>query len=152
MPETWKRDTPGITGCAIAIALGVGTLIGSRDFTDLGAVFPRTIGGLMIVFGLLYIVLALRKPVPQARPEAGSNPRRFATMVVMLAWAFALQPVGFLFTSVCASVALLLIAQYDRWTARTAWIYALSTAVVVSGLYALFRVILQVPLPVGLFW
>jgi putative tricarboxylic transport membrane protein len=152
MPETWKRDTPGLVGCAIVIALGCAALAGSTDFTPLGAVFPRTIAGLMIAFGLLYIVLTLRRPMPQVRADAGSNPRRLGTMAVMLAWAFALQPVGFLFSSICASVALLMLAQYDRWTARTAFLYALATAIVIGGLYSLFRFALQVPLPVGLFW
>lgn len=152
MAEAWKLDVPGVAGCGIVIAVGVAGLIFSDDFTPLGAVFPRTVAGLMIAFSILYIVLVLRRPVPQARGAPGSTPRRVGAMVVMLVWAFALQPVGFLFSSVCASVALLLLAQHERWTARTATVYALATGAVIAGLYSLFRFALQVPLPVGLFW
>lgn len=152
MRDGWQRDVPGIVGCVIAAVVGAAAIATSGDFSSLGAVFPRTIAGLMIVFALMYIVLAVRRPMPPTRPEAGSTPRRVGTIGVMLAWAFALQPVGFLFSSVCASTALLLLAQYDPWRPRTAIGYALATAVVIGGLYALFRFVLQVPLPVGLFW
>ncbi len=152
MAEARKFDAAGVASCGIVIAVGIAAIAFSGEFAPLGAVFPRTVAGLMIAFALLHIVLVLRRPVPQPRAAPSSTPRRVGAMVVMLAWAFALQPVGFLFSSVCASVALLLLAQYDRWTARTASMYALATAAVIGGLYSLFRFVLQVPLPVGLFW
>ncbi len=147
-----RPDWGGIVGCALAAAIGIAAIATSGDFSPLGSVFPRTIAGLMVVFALSYIVLALRRPKSVDEPAAGSRPRRFGTAVVMLAWAFLLQPVGFLFTSICASIALLLLAQYERWTARTAIVYAFAIALILGGLYALFRFALQVPLPVGLFW
>ncbi len=42
---------------------------------------------------------------------------------------------------------LLLLAQHDRWTPRTATLYGAAGAVVVLGLYVLFKMVLQVPLP-----
>lgn len=149
---TPRPDVAGLVGCAIATVLGIGALFASRDYSPLGSVFPRTIAALMIVFALAYAITTLRRPKPVSRPTAGSTPRRAATMVVMLAWAFALAPVGFLFSSVVASLALLLIANHDRWTARTVLLYGLSMALVLGALYSLFRFALQVPLPVGLFW
>lgn len=146
------RDVPGLIGCLLAVALGIAAIATSGDFSPLGAVFPRAISALMIVFGLAYVVIALRRPLPKPSAAPGSALRRIGTVAVMLAWAFALQPVGFLTSSVCASAALLLLAQHDRWTVRTALLYALATSLVVGGLYALFRFVLQVPLPVGLFW
>lgn len=146
------RDVPGLIGCGLAIGLGVAAIATSGDFSSLGAVFPRAISGLMIVFALGYIALALRRPLPKPAAGPGSALRRIGTVVVLLGWAFALQPVGFLASSVCASTALLLLAQHDRWTLRSVLLCSLFTALVVGGLYTLFRFILQVPLPVGLFW
>ena len=143
-------------GCAVAILIGVAALATSGDFSALGAVFPRTIAGLMIVLALLYLALAWRdaRPAPweQEQREPASRLRQFGVAVVMLAWSFLIVPLGFLFTSVCACIALLLLAQHDRWSARTALGYGLSTVVVLFALYSLFRFALQVPLPVGVFW
>lgn len=147
-----RRDVPGLVGCAIAAAIGVAALAASSDFSPLGAVFPRTVAGLMVAFALFYIVQALRRPTPAARQEAGSWLRRIGTAVGMLAWAFALAPVGFLFSSVCACLLLLLLAQHEPWTPRTALGYGLAMLLVLGALYSLFRFALQVPLPVGLFW
>lgn len=153
------RDSAGMAGCVIVIVIGVAALATSGDFSPLGSVFPRTIAGLAILLSLLYLVLEWRgraRPAtaaasaPAAAQEA-SKPRQFGVAVVMLAWAFLLVPLGFLFTSVCASVALLLLAQHGRWSARTAFGYGCSTLLVLAALYALFRFALQVPLPVGVF-
>lgn len=146
-----RRDVPGLVGCACAIAIGIAAIAFSGDFSPLGAVFPRTISGVMIALAVLYAFFALRRPRRVAVMESGSTPRRAGVIVVMLVWAFALQPVGFLFTSTCATFALLLIAQYNRWSARTALIYGFSLALVIGLLYLLFSHVLQVPLPVGVF-
>jgi hypothetical protein len=151
MAETPRRDVPGLVGCALAVVLGVAAIAHSGDFSALGSVFPRTIAGLMIVLAVLYAVLAWRRPRPRARAEPASTPRRAATAGVLLAWAFLLEPLGFLFTSAIACLALLLIAQYDRWTPRTAVFYGGATLLVLAALYTLFKVVLKVPLPVGVF-
>ena len=59
-------------GCAVAILIGVAALATSGDFSTLGAVFPRTIAGLMIVLALLYLALAWR----DARPAPGEQEQR----------------------------------------------------------------------------
>jgi putative tricarboxylic transport membrane protein len=144
-----QRDVAGLVGCAVAAAIGVAVLAVSGDFSMLGSVFPRTVAALMVAFSLLYAYHALRRPRPAVVQEAGSWPRRIGVAAVMLAWSFALAPVGFLTSSVVACLLLLTIAQHEPWTARTALGYGLAMLVV---LYGLFRFALQVPLPVGLFW
>ncbi|MDH5540595.1 MAG: tripartite tricarboxylate transporter TctB family protein [Rhizobacter sp.] len=147
-----RRDTPGLLGCGLAVLVGVAALAYSGGFSPLGSVFPRTIGGLMIVLALLYTGLALRRPQAATAPAGGSTLRRAGTAAVLLAWAFALQPLGFLFSSICGCIALLLLAQHDRWTPRTGLVYGLATMFVLGALYVLFRFVLKVPLPVGVFW
>ena len=46
-----------------------------------------------------------------------------------------------------AFVLLLMLANHDRWTLRTALLYGGAGALVLVGLYALFKHALQVPLP-----
>lgn len=150
MNENPRRDIAGIAGSAVFIVIGILAFWGARDFSALGSVFPRTMAVAIIVFATAYITMALLRPTaPTVRPE-GSPWRRGATMVVLLAWAFLLGRVGFLTTSVIAYTALLVIANYDRWTPRMAIIYALVGAVVLGGLYWVFHTVLQVPLPEGL--
>ncbi len=65
----------------------------------------------------------------------------------MLAWGFALGPLGFLPSSAAAMAALLLFANHQRWTLRTALLYGGASLGVLAALYGLFKLILLVPLP-----
>ena len=150
MSEPARRDVSGIAASAVFIVLGVLAIWGARDSTPLGSVFPRTIAAAMIVFAVVYIAMALLRPKAPAALAAGSNWRRGALIVVLLAWAFLFEKLGFLATSVCAYAAILVIANYDRWTPRLAVVYTVVGAMVLGGLYAIFYSVLQVPLPKGL--
>ena len=150
MDERPRRDIPGIAGSVVFIIIGVLAFWGARDFTPLGSVFPRTMAVAMIVFSVAYIAMALLRPTAPTPAPAGSPWRRGAVMAVLLAWSFLLGHVGFLVTSVAAYTALLVIANYDRWTPRMAVLYAMAGALVLGGLYWVFHSVLQVPLPQGL--
>jgi hypothetical protein len=150
MIETPRRDIAGIAGSAFFIVIGVLAILGAREFSPLGAVFPRTIAAAMIISALAYIALALLRPQAPAARAIGSRWRRGALIGVLLAWAFLFEHVGFLVTSMAAYAAILVIANYDRWTPRSAFVYTAVGAVVLGGLYAIFRFLLQVPLPQGL--
>ncbi len=140
-------DRIGAAGSAVAIAIGAAAVYGARDFSDLGAVFPRSVGVLLVVLGSAYIVLTLLGRTQRIDALSGSTVRRGATALVMLGWAFTLGPLGFLASSAAAMAALLVIAHHDRWTARRAVSYAGACALVLIGLYSLFKFALQVPLP-----
>ena len=145
-----RPDYPAIAASAAFAVIGVLALWYSRDFSALGSVFPRTIGTTMIVLSIAHIVVLLvRRPAPRPQ-EAGSPWRRIALMAVFVAWSMLLERAGFLATSVVAYAAILVISNYDRWTARMAIAYGLAGAVVLGGLYAIFRFLLQVPLPAGM--
>ncbi|MGP1678792.1 MAG: tripartite tricarboxylate transporter TctB family protein [Burkholderiales bacterium] len=150
MNENPRRDIPGIAGSAVFIIVGILAFWGARDFSPLGTVFPRTMAVAMIVFAAAYIAMALLRPTAPAAMPVGSPWRRGAVMVVLIAWSFLLGHVGFLTTSVVAYTALLIIANYDRWTPRMAVIYAVVGTLVLGGLYWVFHQVLQVPLPQGL--
>jgi hypothetical protein len=142
-----RPDWPGAFGSALLIAVGAAALFYSAEFSDLGAVFPRAIGGFLVALGCLYIVLVLRGRTRAGVSLDGSNVRRLGVAVVMLGWAFALPVMGFLASSAVAFSLLLILAQHERWTPRAALLYGASGAVVLGGLYTLFKWLLQVPLP-----
>jgi hypothetical protein len=149
MNENPRRDIPGIAGSVVFIIVGILAFWGARDFTPLGSVFPRTMAVTMVMCAAAYIAMALLRPTAPAATPAGSTWRRGAIMVVLIAWAFLLGHVGFLATSIVAYTALLVIANYDRWTPRMVVVYALAGALVLGGLYWVFYQVLQVPLPEG---
>lgn len=142
-----RADLPGAIGSAIMVAIGGAAIWAARDYSDLGAVFPRTVGALLIALGLVYIALVALGRTRRAGAVEGSTLRRSLVAIVMLAWGFALGPLGFLPAGAAAMAALLLIAHHDRWTLRTALAYGLSTALVLGLMYTLFKHGLQVPLP-----
>lgn len=150
MNEPVRRDVRGIAGSAVFIVVGVLAIWHSSEFSPLGSVFPRTIAAAMIVLAAVYIAMALLRPQAPEAMAAGSNWRRGALIVVLLAWAFLLETIGFLSTSVLAYAAILVIANYDRWTPRLALAYTAVGAVVLGGLYTVFHYLLQVPLPRGM--
>ena len=59
----------------------------------------------------------------------------------------ALVPLGFLAASAIAFVLLMLVANHDRWSPSRAAGYLAAGAVVLGGLYTLFKLVLLVPLP-----
>ncbi len=145
--KTRGADLGGAAGSVLAIVVGAAAIWNSSDFSMLGAVFPRAIGGLLVLIGAVYLVLVLLGRTRGGSPLQGSNLRRAALALVMLGWAYALVPLGFLLSSAIAFVLLMLIAHHDRWTAGRVVIYLGSGAVVLGGLYALFKIVLLVPLP-----
>ena len=141
------RDVGGAIGCVVFIAVGAAALWHAGEFSMLGAVFPRGIGGLLIGLGVAYLVLFALGRTRAVAPLDGSLVRRAGVALVMLGWAFALVPLGFLGSSALAFVLLLAIANHERWTVRRILLYPLSGALLLGGLYTLFKIVLLVPLP-----
>lgn len=144
-----QRDVRGIVASLVFAAIGLLAIYYSRDFSALGAVFPRTIAAAMIVLCVVYVAVALLHPIKIEEPQPGSAGRRIALAITMLAWALLLEPAGFLVTSIVCFAAALVIANYDRWTPRLAVAYAAVGILVLGALYGVFSYLLQVPFPKG---
>jgi hypothetical protein len=142
-----SRDWPGVIGSALAIAIGAGAFLASRDYSALGAVFPRTVGVLLMALGVLYIVFIVTGRVHAGSAPQGSAARRVAVALIMLGWGFTLGALGFLASSALAMVLLIVVAHHDRWALRTALLYGTAAGAVLVGLYGLFKHLLLVPLP-----
>lgn len=156
-----RRDWPGMIGAILFILLGLWVLQQSRSMTAMGSVFPVAIAIAMIVFSIALLIANLRPrmavregaAVPEETIRAGtaeSTPRRLALVGVLVAWALLLPVIGFLVTSLVAFLAVLVIANYDNWTARRAIGFIAGSAVVVVAFYLLLVEVLQVPMPAGL--
>ncbi len=142
-----RPDVPGAIGSALMVLVGAGAIYAARDYSDLGAVFPRTVGALLVALGIVYILLVALGRTRRVTGSDGSTLRRTLVALIMLGWGFGLGPLGFLPSGAAAMAALLMVAQHERWTLRTALLYGLSTSLILAGLYVLFKHVLQVPLP-----
>ena len=149
-PARHRRDVGGMVFAALFILLGTYALWDTEDTSPLGSVFPVTMASAMIVLSLVYIGVALARPVPVREGDATeSTPRRVLLVLVMFAWVAAMPWLGFAAAGLGGFLLLTAIAHHDAWTARRAVVYALTGAAVVAGFQALFAVALKVPLPKG---
>lgn len=140
-------DVAGAIGCALAIVLGCVSWWAAADYSALGSVFPRAIGALLVVLGVTYLALFASGRTRRAAALDGSNARRAGVALVMLAWAYTLEPLGFLGSSALAMAALLFVANHESRSVGRLAGQALAAALLLVGLYALFKHALNVPLP-----
>jgi hypothetical protein len=149
--DTRPRDIGGIVFALGFIILGVWVIAETREMTALGSVFPRAIAGAMIVFSVLLIVIRLLKPVFDGVEGAATRApvRWLGFVLVMAAWVVLIPVVGFFTTSVVAFLALIAVANHDRWTGRRVLIFTIAGVVIVVAFQVLFTTALNVPLPTG---
>ena len=143
------RDWPGLAGAAAAALLGAWMLRQATDFSDLAAVFPRTIAFVMIGAAAVLALRILIWPSVRAAVERGSAPRRVALVAVAALWVGAIPLAGFLTASLAGFFGAMLVARFDAWTARRAAVDLAAGAALVVGFYLLFEAGLGVPLPRG---
>lgn len=113
------------------------------------AFFPSMLAGLLLLFALVALLLALRQtesesgPAPQ-RIDAEGWSRLGATLAALVVFALALEPIGYLPSTFILMVLLLRAIEAQKWPV------VLSVALLTSLLsYFIFARMLGVPLPAG---
>ncbi|EPC00417.1 hypothetical protein L861_14180 [Litchfieldella anticariensis FP35 = DSM 16096] len=135
------------------IALGSLFIWQSRDMSQLGSIFPVTIAVVTLLAAVLRLgQLVLHRVRDNTERQKGSTSRRVLLVVAMSAWALIMPWVGFLIAGVAGFFTLMMIAQYQPWTARRLLGHLVTGVVLVAGFYGLFAMLLNVPLPVGKWW
>jgi putative tricarboxylic transport membrane protein len=147
----WRTD---LGGGLISAAVGAAVLLHVRTFPQLPdgspgpALFPGIVGALLVVFGLVLAVRAVRtrgRAVAPGAPAAPGNVvRALAVLGFVVAYFLLAEAVGFILTM---AVLLFLLT----WVLGVRPLVAAALAVVTTGVIVLlFRELLLVPLPVGL--
>jgi putative tricarboxylic transport membrane protein len=150
-----SRTAPDLTGAAVALAfaaLGGFAVVESLGMTTLGAIFPRTVGGVLIGLSLVQFGLALTGRGGQSSGEGSDTghegmERRIALIVVMIAWALLFPVIGFVVTSVVAGIALLFIAEHERPSPLGRLVRIAAVIAMVAAFYWLMVVVLFIPMP-----
>ena len=149
-----QRRTGDIVAAALFVAAAGVVWADAADYADAdSSVFPKTISAVMVFFSALlaWRGLAGRGRAP-ASAASGSGFRRAAVVASMLA-ASALMPfVGFYLSALAMMLALVLTANFEKWTPPRAGGFALCILGVSAGFFLLFSQGFQVPLPAGKLW
>lgn len=150
---------PNLGGAAVALiflAVGAYAVWTSLSMTMLGAIFPRTIGAILIGLSMIQVVRALAGRGGQRSGESAeaSNEeglvRRLGLVLVMVAWAIVFPLVGFVATSLVAAIALVFLAEHEN-TPVAIWILRIAVvSAMVMAFYWLMTRVLYIPMPRGL--
>lgn len=149
-PISRARD---LTAAGLALAVGAGALWGTSDMSDLGSVFPTTAAGVLIAAALALATRSLARgptPPPEARmPSRAEWWRLIGVMVVLLAWALLLRPLGFLATSALGLLALGPLVAREAMTVRAVLLHITAGAILLLGFWLLMARVLRIAVPEG---
>jgi hypothetical protein len=148
-------DLPGAFVAVILLGIGLYAVWTSFQMTMLGAIFPRTIGGVLVALSVIQIGLSLTGRGGQASGEGGDTSldglgRRIALAAIMIAWAILFPVIGFVATSLVGVIALIFVAEHERTTPLMWLVRIILVALMVGGFYWLMVRVLYIPMPRGL--
>lgn len=135
----------------VAIVAGGAVISGTFGFQELpgqqfgSAFFPRIIGGALIITGLIQVIFAKSSPIMTLPTwiRGSAAYRASAVVLVTVLWLAVAAHLGFLLSTSLIIFGLSIVAG-----GRVA--IALGVAVTMSALlYAIFGIILRIPLPRG---
>lgn len=135
----------------VAIVAGGAVISGTFGFRELpgqqfgSAFFPRIIGGALIITGLIQMIFAKSSPIMTVSTwiRGSAAYRASAVVLVTVLWLAVAAHLGFLLTTSLIIFGLSIVVG-----GRVA--IALGVAVTMSALlYAIFGIILRIPLPRG---
>lgn len=144
--------------CSIIFAiLGAGMLylsfgIKHRIPSDVGSAYvPKFIAICILVVAIAKLILSLRDNSPSSQKKEGADNDLFGgigTVVLMFAYMLALEPVGFILSSmIYLFLQILLMSNKDN---RKPVLFALIAVVLPVAVSALFYYVIKMPLPKGI--
>lgn len=150
--RTTRPDLPGALVAFIFLAIGLYVVWVSFGMTMLGAIFPRTIGGILVGLSLFQCALSLAGRGGQQSGEGGESgweglSRRLGLAGVMVVWALLFPLIGFVVTSAVAGIALIFIAEHERPRPATWLLRVAIVALMVGFFYWLMVRVLFIPMP-----
>jgi putative tricarboxylic transport membrane protein len=128
-------------------------IIGTDGISDLGAVFPETIGIALIGFSVLLIGLILSgraTKIKAKKEESGGTIHRVSLSVVMIGWVFLMPVLGFFLSSLLSYFAIMIIADYDRPSFKTWIIWTTIGTAIVSFFWWVMANMLLLRMPEGI--
>lgn len=144
--------TRNLTAAVVILLVSAYWLVEAGGFRPLSRVFPQVVAGIVFVSALVLAVLTLVGHGPvirMAEGDSGTRHRRSGTlMAALVLWTALVPVVGLLAAGAVGVIVMGLITFRGHQGTTRAIIIAL---VSVGAFYGLFRYILYVPFPTGIF-
>lgn len=143
------------------VALGLFAWLESERYGALSRLFPQIVAVALVVLSL--VLLAQTFTAHARRAEALRREGRAGqekpdlrsvglSVLIMIAWTLLLEPLGFWTASLLAFALLVVTLRTKDQDAGAAWKTVLAGIVLMTAFVLVFRIMLRVPLPEGLFW
>ena len=144
-----ELDVGGLVTAVAMLVVSAWVLWESQSYTELAAVFPRTVAlVLALASGILIVRCLMRLQLP-AKVEAGSHLRRAVLVLALVGWVALIPVIGFFIASLLGFIVCGLTARYEPWPMRR-WVGFVTMALAAVALfYGLFSEVLKVPFPRG---
>lgn len=150
MQPTGRADRGTLVVTALLLVLAVAALWQAREFSPLGAIFPRAISAVLLLACIITLWRVLRGRTRPVRGMLQEDALRGLLLIVIMAlWIALLEPVGFRVASIVAYLALALVTVREPLTIWRVTRYLLVAIVFVVAFELLFVHMLKVPLPSG---
>lgn len=150
MDPTRRLDAGAIAIAALLMLVAVSALWQSREFSAMGAIFPRTIGAALLIGSAIVIWRSLRGRTPMSRGIPGDGLLRGLMLIgVMVLWIAVLERVGFAVAGVAGFFALAAITEREPLSPARLFRFLLAAVAVVIAFQLLFVQGLKVQLPSG---
>lgn len=145
-----RADRGTLVVTALLLALALAALWQSRDFSSLGAIFPRAIGAVLLLACVITLWRVLRGRTRPARGLLQEGVLRGVLLIVIIAlWIALLEPAGFRVAGIVAYLLLALVTVREPLTIGRVARYLLVAIAFVVAFELLFVHALKVPLPAG---
>jgi hypothetical protein len=129
----------------------------TKDMSAMGSVFPGTVAAAMVLLSAILIAFQIgRQKAPKTAnvPEDANEsvPRRIAIIAAMGIWTATLPFIGFFTTSLVAFLVLMMIATFERLSARAVALHLVVAVVIVGAFQLLMDQALGLRMPMGIFY
>ena len=151
-----SKDWAGAVASLFLGGVGAYVFVASFAMSPMAAMFPRTIGAILVGLSLLQIAAALTGRSARSM-EVGASiaeqaeglGRRLVLIGTMISWAVLFPLVGMFVTSLAACTVLMFTALFDRLTGGRLAVFLCTTFVMVTVFYLLMTRVLHIPMPRG---
>ncbi len=142
------------------VGVGVFAWIEAQRYGPMSRLFPQVVAVALVALSLFLFASSFsarsRRAAAERRAESREHERPDArgvvlSLLVIVAWTLLLEVLGVWTSSVIAFISLVLILRSTE-RAAVVWKSLALGVVLVTGFVLVFRIVLRVPLPEGLFW
>ncbi|RST76280.1 tripartite tricarboxylate transporter TctB family protein [Siminovitchia acidinfaciens] len=149
-----KKSRVDLITSLTLLAISFITLWKTSGLSEMSSVFPRTIGILLLLLSLIYLIVTLVKKTSESYFKSTNRRKVILISLGMAGYVVFISLIGFLLASIVYLSSVMWLLQKEETTQRGLSILLKSVLFSIlfsTAFYLLFRYVFIVPLPEGLF-